>query len=75
MSRVGHLSNDTLAEFFTSDYDGGAAYVVLAHLSEQNNHPEVARAAAEHALRDRQGLWRNRVMLATQSEALEPIRL
>ena len=75
MSRVGHLSNDTLAEFFTSDYDGGAAYVVLAHLSEQNNHPELARAAAEHALRDRQGLWRNRVMLATQSEALEPIRL
>ena len=75
MSRVGHLSNDALAEFFTSDYDGGAAYVVLAHLSEQNNHPELARAAAEHALRDRQGLWRNRVMLATQSEALEPIRL
>src|SRR5215469_2751895 len=75
MSRVGHLSNDSLAEFFSSDYDGGAAYVVLAHLSEQNNHPELARAAAEHALRDRQGLWRNRVMLATQSEALEPIRL
>jgi len=75
MSRVGHLSNDALAEFFTSDYDGGAAYVVLAHLSEQNNHPEVARAAAEHALRDRQGLWQNRVMLARQSDALEPIRL
>ena len=75
MSRVGHLSNDALAEFFTSDYDGEAAYVVLAHISEQNNHPEVARAAAEHALRDRQGLWRNRIMLATQSEALEPIRL
>ena len=75
MSRVGHLSNDALAEFFCSDYDGGAAYVVLAHLSEQNNHPEVARAAAEHALRDRQGLWQNRVMLASQSDVLEPIRL
>jgi phosphoribosyl 1,2-cyclic phosphodiesterase len=75
MSRVGHLSNDALAEFFTSDYDGEAAYVVLAHLSEQNNHPELARAAAEHALRDRQGLWRNRVLLATQSEPLQPIRL
>jgi len=75
MSRVGHLSNDALAEFFSKDYDGGAAYVVLAHLSEQNNHPEIARAAAEHALRDRQGLWQNRVMLASQSEILEPIRL
>jgi phosphoribosyl 1,2-cyclic phosphodiesterase len=75
MSRVGHLSNDALAEFFSNDYDGGAAYVVLAHLSEQNNHPEIARAAAEQALRDRQGLWQNRVMLASQSDILEPIRL
>lgn len=75
MSRVGHLSNDALAEFFTNDYDGFASYVVLAHLSEQNNHPEIARAAAEQALQGRQGLWRNRVLLATQSEALEPIRL
>ncbi len=75
MSRVGHLSNDALAEFFSSDYDGGAAYVILAHLSEQNNHPEIARAAAETALHGRQGLWRNRVLLATQSEVLEPVRL
>jgi len=75
MSRVGHLSNEALAEFFSSDYDGAAAYVVLAHLSELNNHPEVARAAAEHALRGRQGLWQNRVLLASQSHALEPIRL
>jgi len=75
MSRVGHLSNDALAEFFSSDYDGGAEYLILAHLSEQNNHPEIARAAAEHALGGRQGLWHNRVLLATQTQALEPIRL
>ena len=75
MSRVGHLSNDSLAEFFANDYDGIAEYVVLAHLSEQNNHPEVARASAEQALRDRQGLWSNRVLLATQTEAMAPIRL
>jgi phosphoribosyl 1,2-cyclic phosphodiesterase len=75
MSRVGHLSNDALAEFLSSDYDGVAEYLVLAHLSEQNNHPEIARASAEHALGGRQGLWRNRVLLATQTEALEPIRL
>ncbi len=75
MSRVGHLSNDALAEFFASDYDGHAAYVVLAHLSEQNNHPEVARRAAEHALGTRRTLLHNRVLLATQSEAMEPIRL
>jgi phosphoribosyl 1,2-cyclic phosphodiesterase len=75
MSRVGHLSNDALAEFFSNDYDGVAEYLVLAHLSEQNNHPEIARAAAEQALGGRQGLWHNRVLLATQTEVLEPIRL
>jgi phosphoribosyl 1,2-cyclic phosphodiesterase len=75
MSRVGHLSNDALAEFFSNDYDGGAEYVVLAHLSEQNNHPEIARAAAEQALGGRQGLWHNHVLLASQTEVLEAIRL
>lgn len=75
MSRVGHLSNEALAEFFTNDYDGCASYVVLAHLSEQNNHPEIALRAAESALQGRQGLWSNRVLLASQSRTLEPIRL
>jgi phosphoribosyl 1,2-cyclic phosphodiesterase len=75
MSRVGHLSNEALAEFFTNDYDGVAEYVILAHLSEQNNHPEIARASAEQALRGRQGLWNNRVLLAAQTEAIAPIRL
>jgi len=75
MSRVGHLSNESLAEFFSGDYDGGAEYLILAHLSEQNNHPEIARAAAEQALGGRQGLWHNRVLLASQTEVLEPIRL
>jgi phosphoribosyl 1,2-cyclic phosphodiesterase len=74
MSRVGHLSNDSLAEFFSNDYDGVAEYLVLAHLSEQNNHPEIARASAENALRGRQGLWSNRVLLAAQGEATSPIQ-
>src|SRR3981081_613091 len=75
MSRVGHLSNEALADFFSNDYDNSAAFVVLAHLSEQNNHPEVARREAERALANRGGLFQNRVLLAAQSEALEPIRL
>jgi phosphoribosyl 1,2-cyclic phosphodiesterase len=75
MSRVGHLSNEALAEFFSSDYDGGAEYLVLAHLSEQNNHPAIARAAAEQALGGSLGLWHNRVLLASQTEVLAPIRL
>jgi phosphoribosyl 1,2-cyclic phosphodiesterase len=75
MSRVGHLSNVALADFFTSDYDNSATFVVLAHLSEQNNHPEIARREAEKALAVRGSLFANRVLLASQTEALEPIRL
>ncbi|HXY10733.1 MAG TPA: MBL fold metallo-hydrolase [Terriglobales bacterium] len=75
MSRVGHLSNEKLAEFFARDYDGSAAFIVLAHLSEQNNHPELARSVAEAALGQRRTLLENRVLLAKQSEALEPLRL
>jgi len=75
MSRVGHLSNEALADFLTSDYDGGATYVVLAHLSEQNNMPDLARRAAEKALAPRRTLLHNHLLLATQSEPLEAIRL
>ena len=75
MSRVGHLSNDALADFLTTDYDGGAEFLILAHLSEQNNHPEIARRAAQLALGERCNLLGNRLLLASQAEVLESIRM
>jgi len=76
MSRVGHLSNDALADFLTSDYDGGAEFLILAHLSEQNNHPEIARMTAERALGEQPGLFlQNRLLLAAQHEPLAAVRL
>ena len=75
MSRVGHLSNEALADFFANDYDNHATFVVLAHLSVQNNHPEIARRGAERALGARGTLFQNRLLLASQSEPLEPIRV
>lgn len=68
MSRVGHLSNEAAAEFLENNYDGQATYVVLAHLSESNNLPELARVAAERALRERMSLLGNKLMLASQHE-------
>src|SRR5579863_2654039 len=70
MSRVGHLSNDALADFLTSDYDGQAEFLILAHLSEQNNHPEIARMTAERALGNQRSLLHNQLMLAAQHEPL-----
>jgi len=75
MSRVGHLSNNAAAQYLEKDYDGQAAYVILAHLSESNNLPELARVSAEHALRDRMNLLGNRVLLATQDEPMASIVL
>ena len=75
MSRVGHLSNDALADFLTADYDGGAEYLILAHLSEQNNHPEITRMTAERALGEQRNFVRNQLMLAAQHEPLPAIRL
>jgi phosphoribosyl 1,2-cyclic phosphodiesterase len=73
LSRVGHLSNDAAADFLAQDYDGGAHTIVLAHLSESNNVPELALLAAENAIGDRMRLLGNRVLVARQSEPLAPI--
>jgi ribonuclease BN (tRNA processing enzyme) len=73
LSRVGHLSNDATADFLASGYDGQATYVILAHLSENNNLPELARVAAERALAGRASLLANRLLLAQQHEPLSPI--
>jgi phosphoribosyl 1,2-cyclic phosphodiesterase len=75
MSRVGHLSNDAAAEFLEKNYDGYATYVILAHLSESNNLPELARVAAERALRDRMSLLGNHLLLAEQREPIASIVL
>ena len=53
MSRQGHLSNEAVAKFLTEDFDGRARYIFLAHLSKNNNHPDLARLAAGRALRSR----------------------
>jgi phosphoribosyl 1,2-cyclic phosphodiesterase len=57
MGKNGHLSNDEMARFLREDYDGHARYVVLAHLSRENNHPEIALMAAREALAVRAPLF------------------
>ncbi len=75
LSRVGHLSNLAAAEFLERDYDGGAHTIILGHLSESNNAPELARISAEQAIGDRMRLLGNRILLAEQHMPLDAVEL
>jgi phosphoribosyl 1,2-cyclic phosphodiesterase len=50
MGRKGHLSNDVVSDFIRDDLDSSISTLVLGHLSEHNNHPEIVRATAGRAL-------------------------
>ena len=80
MSRTGHLSNDCVSDFLADPeaFDGKPRYLVLAHLSENNNHPDVARISAEVALdrrRDTSSPFLGQLMIAEQHQPLLPIQL
>ena len=49
-SDVGHLSNEACGEILSSVKHSGLRLVVLMHMSETNNHPELARITAHQAL-------------------------
>ncbi len=66
LSRVGHLSNESAAEFLARILSPRLRNVVLAHLSEANNDPELARFAALETLHGHGA----QLSIATQREPL-----
>jgi phosphoribosyl 1,2-cyclic phosphodiesterase len=50
MGRKGHLSNEVVSDFIRFDLDCTISTLVLGHLSEHNNHPEIVRNTAGRAL-------------------------
>ena len=57
LSRLGHLSNEDVAEWLLDGFDGQAHHIVLAHLSQRANNPYLAKITAESALRERSPLF------------------
>jgi phosphoribosyl 1,2-cyclic phosphodiesterase len=53
MGRRGHLSNDVVSQYIAEDLDSSTSLLVLGHLSESNNHPEIVRLVASQALGQR----------------------
>ena len=50
MSEGGHLSNEEAASFCTELVEGGTESILLAHLSKENNFPELAYATSKNVL-------------------------
>lgn len=52
LSKTGHLSNRSCGLALVENMTEELRYVWLCHLSEENNHPELARKTVESILRD-----------------------
>jgi phosphoribosyl 1,2-cyclic phosphodiesterase len=54
MGRNGHLSNEVTCDFIRRHLDTSVNTLILGHLSESNNHPEIVRLMGYQALRGRE---------------------
>jgi phosphoribosyl 1,2-cyclic phosphodiesterase len=79
LSRTGHLSNHAVSEFLCDPegFDSRARYLVLAHISQENNNPDVARISAEEALgrRPAGAIFTGELLVASQAVPLKPLDL
>ena len=66
LSDKGHLSNETSSYYLSKFIGDRTKYVVLAHLSEENNCPELAVETLENTLDERQINFKN-ILVAPQS--------
>lgn len=71
-SNMGHLSNEDAAELLSDLATENLKAVVLAHLSEANNHSELAMKAVSSGV---QGLQDALIVVATQGKPTELIQI
>jgi phosphoribosyl 1,2-cyclic phosphodiesterase len=79
LSRTGHLSNNTVGDYLADPegFDGRARYLVLAHISQENNNPDVVRISAEQAIGQRPAecAFAGELLLASQLVPLKSLEL
>jgi phosphoribosyl 1,2-cyclic phosphodiesterase len=73
MGRKGHLSNEVVSDFIRDDLDASTVTLVLGHLSENNNYPELVRLVAGQALANRS--LSTRLVIAGPKEPTEVFTL
>ncbi|PYU49713.1 MAG: MBL fold metallo-hydrolase [Acidobacteria bacterium] len=79
LSRTGHLSNHAVSEYLCDPdgFDAIARYLVLAHVSQENNNPDLVRLSAEEALKRRpaETAFAGELLVASQHVPLRPLEL
>jgi len=73
MGRRGHLSNDVASGFVADGMAGATRALILGHISENNNHPDLVRLVATQAL-DQRGL-KTRLVIAQPGKQTEVFTL
>ena len=74
LSRHGHLSNRTVAAYIREEVEAWCEYLFLAHISKENNSPELALRATMEAL-DERGNRSTRVVMTSQDEPTPVIEI
>jgi len=79
MSRTGHLSNHIVSEYLAAadGFDARARFLVLAHVSETNNNPDLVHLSAIEALKRRppESPFQGELLVASQRMPLGPLTL
>jgi phosphoribosyl 1,2-cyclic phosphodiesterase len=71
MGRNGHLSNEVACRFVREGLDARTSTLILGHLSEHNNHPDLVRLMGSQAL-DGRALF-TRLVVAEPGRSTEPV--
>jgi phosphoribosyl 1,2-cyclic phosphodiesterase len=72
MGRNGHLSNEVACSFIREVLDSRTSTLILGHLSEHNNHPEIVRLMASQALEELS--LSPKLVIAEPGQALEAFK-
>lgn len=75
MSRTGHLNNSAAAELLMDVYHTDLSTVFLAHLSQENNRPDLAHEACAAALAENGNGTQPKLIVTSQSMPSETVRI
>ncbi|MBZ5526336.1 MAG: MBL fold metallo-hydrolase [Acidobacteriia bacterium] len=79
LSRTGHLSNLAVSEYLSDPegFDARARFLVLAHISQENNNPDLVHLSATEALNNRpsDSPFQGELLIASQHVPLKSLHI